>query len=205
MRAYIQRLATTLFATYGAAGRIGLTLQVEDVAVDLDTAMSCALILMELLSNALQHAFPAGQSGEVAVTWHADAEDQVLLRVRDTGVGLPPEAGPAQAGSIGDDHAGAGGTAGGPPGGRADRGDDGHHVVPARPNGRADMTAFRPCGQWRGDHCLRRFSVPLLPNTQNLWVQGEEVDQETWSHISLLPFKHVVPNGTYFIEDMEQG
>jgi hypothetical protein len=47
--------------------------------------------------------------------------------------------------------------------------------------------------------------VPLLPNTQNLRVQGEEVDQETWSHISLLPFKHVVPNGTYFIEDMEQG
>lgn len=39
----------------------------------------------------------------------------------------------------------------------------------------------------------------------NLRAQGEEVDQATLSHISLLPFKHVVPNGTYFIEDREQG
>lgn len=30
--------------------------------------------------------------------------------------------------------------------------------------------------------------------------QGEEIDDETLSHISLLPFKHVLPNGTYFIE-----
>ncbi len=35
---------------------------------------------------------------------------------------------------------------------------------------------------------------------QNLRQQGEEIDDETLSHISLLPFKHVLPNGTYFIE-----
>ena len=37
---------------------------------------------------------------------------------------------------------------------------------------------------------------------QNLRHQGEEIDDETLSHISLLPFKHVLPNGTYFIEDL---
>lgn len=31
--------------------------------------------------------------------------------------------------------------------------------------------------------------------------QGEKIDDETLSHISLLPFKHVLSNGTYFIED----
>jgi TnpA family transposase len=30
--------------------------------------------------------------------------------------------------------------------------------------------------------------------------QGEKVEDETLSHISLLPFRHVLPNGTYFIE-----
>ncbi len=40
---------------------------------------------------------------------------------------------------------------------------------------------------------------------EDLRSQGEAIDNETLSHISLLPFKHVVPNGTYFIEDMEQG
>ena len=35
----------------------------------------------------------------------------------------------------------------------------------------------------------------------NLRLQGEDIDDETLSHISLLPFKHVLPNGAYFIED----
>jgi hypothetical protein len=35
-----------------------------------------------------------------------------------------------------------------------------------------------------------------------LRAQGEEIDKETLAHISLLPFRHVVPNGTYFIEDV---
>lgn len=35
----------------------------------------------------------------------------------------------------------------------------------------------------------------------SLRKQGEKIDDETLSHISLLPFKHVLPNGTYFIED----
>ena len=37
---------------------------------------------------------------------------------------------------------------------------------------------------------------------ENLRAQGEEIDKETLSHISLLPFRHVVPNGMYFIEDV---
>lgn len=36
----------------------------------------------------------------------------------------------------------------------------------------------------------------------NLRQQGENIDDETLSHISLLPYKHVLPNGTYFIEDL---
>lgn len=36
---------------------------------------------------------------------------------------------------------------------------------------------------------------------ESLREQGEEIDDKTLSHISLLPYKHVLPNGTYFIED----
>jgi hypothetical protein len=36
----------------------------------------------------------------------------------------------------------------------------------------------------------------------NLRVQGEVIEDETLAHISLLPFKHVVPNGKYFIDDL---
>ena len=37
---------------------------------------------------------------------------------------------------------------------------------------------------------------------EDLRQQGQVIDNETLSHISLLPFKHVLPNGTYFIEDL---
>jgi TnpA family transposase len=38
---------------------------------------------------------------------------------------------------------------------------------------------------------------------KSLRAQGAVIENETLSHISLLPFKHVLPNGTYFIEDIE--
>jgi TnpA family transposase len=58
--------------------------------------------------------------------------------------------------------------------------------------------------------CLRLVSNAILSwNTRkrteivdNLRVQGEDIDQETLAHISRLPFRHVVPNGMYFIEDV---
>lgn len=48
-------------------------------------------------------------------------------------------------------------------------------------------------------------TLKITDIVDQLRAQGEEVDQATLSHISLVPFKHVVPNGTYFIEEIEQG
>jgi len=45
-------------------------------------------------------------------------------------------------------------------------------------------------------------TIKINDIVENLRAQGEEIDKETLSHISLLPFRHVVPNGTYFIEDV---
>jgi TnpA family transposase len=45
-------------------------------------------------------------------------------------------------------------------------------------------------------------TIKINDIVENLRQQGEVIDNETLSHISLLPFKHVLPNGTYFIEDL---
>jgi hypothetical protein len=39
----------------------------------------------------------------------------------------------------------------------------------------------------------------------NLKQHGAEIENDTLAHISLLPFKYVVPNGTYFIEEGDQS
>jgi TnpA family transposase len=43
-------------------------------------------------------------------------------------------------------------------------------------------------------------TIKINEIVEKLRSQGEDIDKETLSHISLLPFRHVVPNGTYFIE-----
>ena len=48
-------------------------------------------------------------------------------------------------------------------------------------------------------------TIKISDIVEQLRQQGEEIDDETLSHISLLPYKHVLPNGTYFIEDEEKG
>jgi TnpA family transposase len=44
-------------------------------------------------------------------------------------------------------------------------------------------------------------TIKINDIVESLRQQGEKIDDETLSHISLLPFKHVLPNGAYFIED----
>ena len=68
---------------------MGIHLQADEVLLTPDAAIPCGLILTELISNALKHAFPAGQPGEVHVELRAPNGQEVTMVVRDTGVGLP--------------------------------------------------------------------------------------------------------------------
>jgi TnpA family transposase len=46
-------------------------------------------------------------------------------------------------------------------------------------------------------------TLKITEIVDQLRAQGDEVDETALAHISLLPFKHVIPNGTYFIEERE--
>jgi two-component sensor histidine kinase/CheY-like chemotaxis protein len=71
--------------------RIGLKLEVEPVIVPIGIAVPCGLIAGELVSNALKHAFPSDRRGEVVVGLKVLPSNEVLLRVRDNGVGIPAD------------------------------------------------------------------------------------------------------------------
>jgi two-component sensor histidine kinase len=89
---YIRNLATFLFGSYqAAAGRIALEVQADKVLLGIDAAVPCGLILNELISNTLKHAFPDGRSGQIWVELGQDDNRQVTLVVADNGIGLPPD------------------------------------------------------------------------------------------------------------------
>lgn len=86
---YIRKLTGQLFQSYGISqDAIRLQLHVQPVALTMDTAIPCGLIINELMSNSLKYAFPSG-SGEVSVTLTSNPDQTFTLVVSDTGVGLP--------------------------------------------------------------------------------------------------------------------
>ena len=87
---YLKRLTAALYHAYGIdAAVIALTLHVDQVTLSLDTAIPCALIVNELVSNSLKHAFPDGMAGAITITLQAAPGQQCHLMVADTGCGLP--------------------------------------------------------------------------------------------------------------------
>ncbi len=88
---YATSLLHSLWRSHGAlADKVRLHLAVAPVALPIEAAVPCGLLLNELAGNALKHAFPGNSGGEVTVTLEHDAATgTVSLQVRDNGVGLP--------------------------------------------------------------------------------------------------------------------
>jgi PAS domain S-box-containing protein len=88
---YTRFLATQLFSYYGVNSRkVALDIAIGKVMVDINTAIPLGLIINELVSNALKHAFPSDRKGTITISSRYD--DTVLsLVVRDDGIGLPPD------------------------------------------------------------------------------------------------------------------
>lgn len=85
------------------AGRedVAVRVEVEPISLDLDTAVPCGLIVNELVSNSLRHAYPGGDGGDVTVRMTAGPSGALRLEVSDDGVGLPEGLDPADAASVG--------------------------------------------------------------------------------------------------------
>ncbi len=85
---YVRTLVVRLFRSYNATGRIRPVVELGPIVFGVDLAVPCGLIINELVSNALKHAFPGDRRGELRVSMIA-AADSYRLRVQDDGIGLP--------------------------------------------------------------------------------------------------------------------
>ena len=86
---YIESLAGRLLEVYGVAGRgINLRINAEDIFLSIDAAIPCGLIINELVSNSIKHAFPDGRLGQITINMARKAGEYVLT-VADDGIGFP--------------------------------------------------------------------------------------------------------------------
>ena len=86
---YIQSLVSNLLYSYNIKrGNIKPVLEVDDVNLNIETAVPCGLIISELVSNSLKYAFPDGMKGEIFVSLKL-VEEMYELIISDNGIGLP--------------------------------------------------------------------------------------------------------------------
>ncbi|HET8686652.1 MAG TPA: sensor histidine kinase, partial [Methanosarcina sp.] len=103
---YLRRLTGDLVKSYNSGNKhISLKLELESVYFGMDTAVPLGIIVNELVSNALKHAFPPGKGGEIRISLFTlkdingenesrtgcknEGNSQFILTVADNGTGLP--------------------------------------------------------------------------------------------------------------------
>ena len=87
---YIRDLVELLVRTYQVnQEQISIEFDLEQIPVLIDTAIPCGLVLNELVSNSLKHAFSEGKSGEISICLKHEQPNVILLSVADNGSGLP--------------------------------------------------------------------------------------------------------------------
>jgi PAS domain S-box-containing protein len=89
---YIRTLTGHLFRSYGVdPNLISLELNVDDVEFDIDTGLTCGLIIDELVSNCLKHAFIDDSGGTVHIDLLDHVDGTFTLCVSDNGIGIPKD------------------------------------------------------------------------------------------------------------------
>jgi PAS domain S-box-containing protein len=89
---YVTTLTSYLLMSYGVnLDLIKVNINIEQVFLSIDTALTCGLIINELISNSLKYAFPKEKGGLLEIKLSCESNQKLLLTVKDNGVGFPQD------------------------------------------------------------------------------------------------------------------
>ena len=95
MKDYFLNLSEGILDTFNAEDKVKIECAMDNLDLDVDTAVPIGLIVNELLTNALKYAFPRQQSGVINISLEKSSDENLKLLVKDNGVGktygLAPE------------------------------------------------------------------------------------------------------------------
>lgn len=86
---YIKRLAENLMQSFKVTTeQVSLIIHAEKISLDIDTAVPCGLIINEIVSNSLKHAFKTERKGEICIGLSQTETDRFRLEISDNGIGM---------------------------------------------------------------------------------------------------------------------
>lgn len=89
---YVNELVGNLFISYGINNDIIKSkIDIANVFFDINTAIPLGLLINELVSNIMKHAFPEGRKGEFLISLYLEEADKFTLVISDNGIGFPQD------------------------------------------------------------------------------------------------------------------
>jgi|GEM_PF-4405611 len=90
MAQYTERLISVLQSSYSAkTNHIAISSKISNISLNIDSAIPCGLIINELVTNALKHAFDQRRRGHIQITLELSGDKTMTLAVSDDGKGAP--------------------------------------------------------------------------------------------------------------------
>lgn len=87
MKNYFQNLCENILDSYNETERIVVDIDMNEIELDVDTAVPVGLIVNELLTNSLKYAFPNGKKGTIKLSLENIDKDNLTLKISDNGIG----------------------------------------------------------------------------------------------------------------------
>lgn len=88
MKDYLTNLGKSLIDTFSPnPDKIDLKIEMEELELDVDTAVPLGLIANEVITNSLKYAFPNGNAGEIKINMTQNEQEKLELLIKDNGVG----------------------------------------------------------------------------------------------------------------------
>ena len=89
MKQYVKELTNSLSVSLNSQNRrIRINQNIGDILLDINKAIPCGLIINELITNSLKHAFPDEKRGDVDIELNENSK-KYILKVSDNGIGMP--------------------------------------------------------------------------------------------------------------------
>lgn len=98
---YLKRLSHEIRQSFAPNQDITITHRIDSITFDIDTATYCGLIVEEIISNALKHAFYDRKEGWIGISLEKDEEGSIILTLEDDGVGMPGTIDPRTGSTLG--------------------------------------------------------------------------------------------------------
>ncbi|MEP6646481.1 MAG: histidine kinase dimerization/phosphoacceptor domain -containing protein [Saprospiraceae bacterium] len=87
MKDYFINLSESILDSFGADDRVTIECAMNNLELDIDTAVPLGLITNEILTNALKYAFPDGRKGHIEIKLEQKDDDTLQLMIADNGIG----------------------------------------------------------------------------------------------------------------------